>query len=81
LVEWAYARSEKDTFPAAYGANTLRRIELLAQAAGLERVALRFIGDPTYIAFSEPLFRLACLLERVTPPRMRVHLVGDYAAR
>ena len=81
LVEWVYDRCEKDTFPAVYGANTLKRIELLAHAAGLERVALRFIGDPTYLAFNEPLFRLACLLERVTPRRMRVHLVGDYAAR
>jgi ubiquinone/menaquinone biosynthesis C-methylase UbiE len=81
LVAWAYARSEKDTFPAAYGANTLKRIERLAHAAGLERVALRFIGDPTYLAFTEPLFGLACLLERVTPRQTRVHLVGHYAAR
>ena len=81
LVAWAYARSEKDTFPAAYGANTPRRIERLAHVAGFEPVALRLIADPTYLAFNEPLFRLACLLERVTPRRMRVHLVGDYAAR
>jgi hypothetical protein len=52
----------------------------LARRAGMERASLRFIGDPTYLAFSEPLFRLACLLERVTPRRVRVHLVGEYVA-
>ena len=46
----------------------------------MERVSLRFVGDPTYLAFNEPLFRLACLLERVTPPPLRVHLVGEYVA-
>ena len=55
-------------------------MEYLAQAAGLERVSLHSVGDPTYLAFNEPLFRLACLLERVTPCRMRVHLVGEYVA-
>jgi SAM-dependent methyltransferase len=80
LVDWVYGRSETDIFPALYCANTAAQIELLAREAGMERVSLRFIGDPTYLAFNEPLFRLACLLERVTPRRMRVHLVGDYVA-
>ena len=81
LVDWAYARSDKDTFPAFYGANTFGRIEQLTHAAGLQRISLEFVGDPTYLAFNEPLFRLACLLERVTPRRMRVHLVGHFAAQ
>lgn len=80
LVDRLYGRSEPDIFPAFYRANTLARIERLAQGAGLERVALHHIADPTYLAFNEPVFRLACLLERVTPRRMRVHLVGEYAA-
>ena len=80
LVGRFYDRVEEDTFPAFYRANTYSQIERLAQAAGLERVSLRFIGDPTYLAFNEVLFRLACLLERVMPRRMRVHLVGEYVA-
>jgi hypothetical protein len=56
------------------------RIEGAARAADLERVSLRFVGDPTYLAFNEPLFRLACLLKRITPAWMRVHMVGDYVA-
>ena len=78
LVGRFYDRAEVDTFPAFYRANTLARIEQLARVAGLKRVSLRFVGDPTYMAFSGPLFRLTCLLERVTPPPLRVHLVGEY---
>ena len=80
LVGQLYDRAEADTFPAFYRANTPVQIEHLARAAGLRRVSLRFIGDPTYLAFNEVLFHLACLLERVTPRRMRVHLVGEYVA-
>ena len=80
LVGRFYDRTEADTFPAFYRANTAAQIERLARAAGFERGSLRFIGDPSYLAFNEPLFRLACLLERVTPRRARVHLVGDYVA-
>ena len=80
LVGRFYDRAEVDTFPAFYRANTPAQIERLARAAGLKPISLRFIGDPTYLAFNEPLFRLACLLERVTPQWMRVHLVGEYIA-
>ncbi len=80
LVGRFYDRTEADTFPAFYRANTAAQIERLAQAVGLERVSLRLIGDPTYLALNESLFRLACLLERVTPRWMRVHLVGEYVA-
>jgi len=78
LVGRFYDRAEADTFPALYRANTAAQIERLARVAGLDRVSLRFIGDPTYLAFSDPLFRLSCLLERILPRRMRVHLVGEY---
>ena len=37
-------------------------------------------GRGGILAFNEPLFRLACLLERVMPPLLRVHLVGEYVA-
>jgi SAM-dependent methyltransferase len=80
LVDRFYDRGEPDIFPALYRANTAMQVERLARRTGMERASLRFIGDPTYLAFSEPLFRLACLLERVTPRRTRVHLVGEYVA-
>jgi SAM-dependent methyltransferase len=81
LVGRFYDRAEVDTFPAFYRANTPAQIERLARTAGLQQVTLRFISDPTYLAFNEPLFRLACLLERVTPRRIRVHLVGEYVVK
>lgn len=80
LVDRVYGRGKPDVFPAYYRANSLRRIEQLARGAGMRRVSLRFVGDPTYLAFNDPLFRLACLLERLTPRRLRVHLVGEYIA-
>jgi len=78
LVGRFYDRAEADTFPAFYRANTPAQIKQLVRTAGLERVSLRFVGDPTYLAFNDVLFRLACLLERVMPPPLRVHLVGEY---
>jgi SAM-dependent methyltransferase len=78
LVRRLYGRAEADTFPTVYRANTLRRIERLARAAGLSPVALVPVGDPTYLAFNEPLYRLAVLVERLTPGWMKVHLVGDF---
>jgi ubiquinone/menaquinone biosynthesis C-methylase UbiE len=80
LVSRLYNQSQADIFPAFYRASTPIQIERMAQAAGLKQVSLHFIGDPAYLAFNELLFRLACLLERLTPPRLRVHLVGEYVA-
>jgi len=79
LVDRLYDRAELDTFPAFYRANSPASIRSLARTAGFEHVSLRFVGDPTYLAFNEPLFRLACFLERLTPRLMRVHLVGACA--
>jgi len=77
LVDRLYDREEPDIFPAYYRANTPAQIEALAHGAGLELAALHLIGDPTYLAFNEPLFRVACLLERVTPRRRKIHIVGE----
>jgi SAM-dependent methyltransferase len=80
LVDRIYGRAEQDIFPAFYRANRAMRIERMAHSAGMEQVSLWFVEDPTYLAFSEPLFRMACLLARVVPGGMQVHIVGDYVA-
>ncbi len=80
LVDYVYDRGEPDIFPAWYRANSMARIEQLARQAGMRRISLQPIGDPSYLAFNEPLFRLACLAERVTPQSMHVHLVAEYEA-
>ena len=81
LVDLLYDRGEPDIFPAYYRANTAERIDQLARNAGMERVSLKLVGDPTYLAFNRFLFWFACRLEDVTPRRMKVHLVGEYALR
>jgi SAM-dependent methyltransferase len=78
LVARLYRRAEADTFSTLYRANTARRIEQLALAEGLAPVAFRHIGDPSYLAFNERLYRMATYAERVTPRWMRVHIVGDF---
>ncbi len=78
LVSRVYGRREDDVFPAYYRANSLARIEHLARQAGMTRVSLRLVGDPTYLAWNEAFFRVACVLERGLPRGMRVHLIGEY---
>jgi SAM-dependent methyltransferase len=77
LVGRFYGRAEADTFPAVYRANEPGRIRELLRGAGLELIDLAAVGDPTYLAFNEPLYRAACLLERIIPAGLRVHLVGE----
>jgi ubiquinone/menaquinone biosynthesis C-methylase UbiE len=78
LVQRLYARAEADTFPVRYLANTAARIEQLARHAGLHCVQVQLVSDPTYLAFNDALFALSSLLESITPPGFRVHIVGDY---
>lgn len=76
-VQWLYGRAEADTFPALYRANIIPRLKFLLRSAGLELVALIPIGDPTYLAFNEVLYRLSAWAERWIPPSARIHLVGE----
>jgi SAM-dependent methyltransferase len=77
VVARFYGRAGADTFPAFYRANAPNRVRTLLQRAGLELTTMLFVDDPTYLAFSELFYRLACLLARITPPAWRVHLVGE----
>jgi len=78
LVKLFYARSAIDTFPVAYQSNTIGEIEQYAKPAGLRQVTIEYISDPTYLAFSDLLFRLSVFIERLTPRSNYVHLIGDY---
>ncbi len=77
LVLWFYGRTGADTFPTFYRANSPRRLRALLENAGLEVQALLTVGDPTYLAFNEPLYRFSCALEALTPSFAKVHLVGE----
>ncbi|MCS7178359.1 MAG: methyltransferase domain-containing protein [Anaerolineae bacterium] len=76
-VRWLYGRAEADIFPARYRANTIPVLMALLRATSLEPVALIPVGDPTYLAFNEVLYRLAVWAERWISPSARVHLIGE----
>ena len=78
LVPRLYGRSEADTFRVRYQANTPARLRQLAGATGFTIASQRTISDPTYLAFSEPGYRLSVWLENWLPPSRYVHIIGDW---
>ncbi|MBM4464818.1 MAG: class I SAM-dependent methyltransferase [Chloroflexi bacterium] len=82
LVPRLYGRREKDTFPVVYRANTRRKLHSLLGQAGLRCEEFYHVGDPSYVAANDLLFRLGVLLERLTDcsvlRSLKVHLVGSY---
>jgi ubiquinone/menaquinone biosynthesis C-methylase UbiE len=78
LVRSLYGREEKDTFPTVYEANSVQTLRRLAESAGLRQVQVELVSDPTYLAFNDLFFYLSVLVERFTPERNFVHIVGDY---
>ncbi len=78
LVPRLYGRAEADTFRVRYQANTLPRLRHLAAATGFTIADLRALSDPTYTAFNAPLYHLSALFERLLPPSLYVHLLGDW---
>ncbi|MDX1664104.1 MAG: class I SAM-dependent methyltransferase [Candidatus Promineifilaceae bacterium] len=80
LVERLYSRAADDTFPTRYRANTPAMLRQLGEVAGLHLRELHLVRDPTYLAFSPALFRLACQVERLIPQSRAIHLVGVFEA-
>jgi len=82
LTRAIYGREDKDTFPVAYKANTRGSLEGRLRRAGFLNEEFHLVGDPSYVAGNETLFRLAVAWERISdwgPLRnTKVHLVGSY---
>ncbi len=82
LTRAVYARDDKDTFALAYRANTRGALDRRLRDVGLVNEEFHFVGDPSYVAANDFLFRLAVAWERVTdwgPLRnTKVHLVASY---
>jgi SAM-dependent methyltransferase len=76
LVDRLYGRAEADTFPTAYRANSAAALAKLCDAAGLSLATLEFVADPTYLAFSRPIYRAMAAFEDRLPASRRIHLVG-----
>jgi SAM-dependent methyltransferase len=80
LVSRLYGRPGGDTFPAYYRANSPATIAALAAANGMRVARLETVEDPTYLAFTPALFRLAQRLGERLPPDRRLHLAGALIA-
>lgn len=66
LIGRLQGRSDEDTFPTRYRANTRAAIRRHARAAGLDVDLVRcFEGRPSYLLMSAPLFLLGVLYERI----------------
>ena len=82
LTRTLYGRDDKDTFPLAYKANTRRSLDAGLRRVGLTNEEFHFVGDPSYMAGNDLLFRLAVTWEKITdsgPLRnTKVHLVASY---
>jgi SAM-dependent methyltransferase len=78
LVPALYGRAEADTFHVYYRANTAQALRRAGTAVGLRVCRLAVIPDPTYLAFTEPLFRPAVWLDSLLPPAWGVHLLVEF---
>ncbi|HEY1408444.1 MAG TPA: class I SAM-dependent methyltransferase [Promineifilum sp.] len=76
LVARLYGRTQEDTFPTIYDANSREQLAKLATVAGLTLRDLTFVADPSYLAFNKLLFRIMSQLDDRLPVTFRVHLVG-----
>jgi hypothetical protein len=82
LTRTIYARDDKDTFALAYKANTRRALDRGLGRVGLVSEEFHFVGDPSYVAGNDFLYRLAVAWERITDRgplrKTKVHLVASY---
>ena len=78
LVPRLYGRAEADTFRVRYQANTASQLRHLARQASFRVASLTAIPDPTYLAFNPLLFEASVLFERLLPPGLGVHLLGEW---
>jgi len=80
-----YGRDQRFTFPVYYRANTKSMLNASLSRLNFTCERFQYIGDPTYIAFNEPLYRLGVALERLTnfqrTRQFKAHFVAAYRYR
>ncbi len=79
IVPALYARAADDTFRVHYRANTVAEIVDLAARSGLRLESMDVIRDPTYLAFGDLAYAVACRVEALLPASWGVHLLGVLA--
>ncbi len=77
LVPALYGRDAADTFRVHYRANSSNALTALANSCGLVLERLEVVPDPTYLAFNELAYKLACRFEAWLPASWGVHLLGQ----
>jgi SAM-dependent methyltransferase len=81
VVHAIYGRDEDFINPTFYRANSYRSIDRQLTSAGFVCDRFEHVGDPTYLALNDALFRAAVLVEGLIDRFWRsgrVHLVGSY---
>jgi SAM-dependent methyltransferase len=76
-----YARNEDFINPTYYRANAYAEIDRMLNDVGMRCERFAHVGDPTYLAFNELLFRASLAAEWLIDhfaPTARVHVVGLY---
>lgn len=72
LIQRLLKRPAGESFPTYFRANTGHKIKRLAASNNLSVQSLDYVGNPFYLAFNVPLFRIALLFEKLTDtPRRR----------
>ncbi len=81
VVHAIYGRDEDFINPTFYRANSYRRLDRALTTVGFVCERFEHIGDPTYLALNDLMFRAALLAEGLIDRFWhagRVHLVGSY---
>lgn len=82
LVRYLYNRQENDTYPVRYRLNSVRSIDKLLRSLDFKQEQMTINGDPSYISFSDILFKLSCCIEKFLDIGIlryaKVHLIGVY---
>lgn len=76
LVYKLYGREDADIFPVKYEANTVERIQELAELAGFDVEFLEENQDPSYTSFNGLTYVISKWLSAISHPFFRPHLVG-----
>jgi SAM-dependent methyltransferase len=77
-----YQRQEHDTYRVRYKINSIPKIDRTLLPLGFKKSQVILNGDPSYISFNKPLFKLACALESLLEKKFlrwaKVHIIGVY---
>lgn len=79
IVRWSEGRSEEDTFPTYYLANTSHRIRRMAERNGMMVSKFQYLGQyPSHLMFSRTLFSLAAKYEKFLERHPSLHCLRGW---